>query len=185
MTHPHILLVDDEHMVLDALESLLSDAGFTISRATTSDIALAIFKCHDIDLLITDIKMPGCLDGVALAGRMREKKPDLPVIFLSGSLDGLASSDRLTWPSAFLIKPIDITAAVDTIDRLISGRPARTGATGRRAASDGPMSDSPMSDSPMPARPPGTGGSCNNDEATIGCWDDNEAPVHSRARMSS
>jgi DNA-binding NtrC family response regulator len=122
MIHPHVLLVDDEHIVLDALEGILSDAGFKISRAATSDSALEIFERGDVDLLMTDIKMPGSIDGVELAGLMREKKPQLPVIFLSGNLDGLANSDRLASPSAFLVKPIDIDDAIDTIDLLITGK---------------------------------------------------------------
>jgi CheY-like chemotaxis protein len=136
MTHPHILLVDDEHIILDVLEANLSDAGFKISRASTSDAALEIFERDDVQLLMTDIRMPGSADGIVLASRMREKKPDLPVIFLSGNLDGLANSDRLACPSAFLVKPVDVNDAIDTINLLISGHSDPAALVQNRAASD-------------------------------------------------
>lgn len=136
MAHPHILLVDDEQMVLDVLECILSEAGFKTSRAATSEAALKIIEQQDVNLLMTDIKMPDSLDGVVLAGLARQKNPQLPVIFLSGNLDGLANSGRVAPPSAFLIKPLDVNDAINTIDLLMSGGCGPNDVI-HRAASDG------------------------------------------------
>jgi DNA-binding response OmpR family regulator len=169
MAYPHILLVDDEHIVLDALENMLSDSGFRTSRAATSGAALEIFARNDIDLLITDIKMPGSLDGVALAGLMREKKSQLPVIFLSGNLDGLANSARLASPSAFLVKPVDLTDTLGIIDMLMTGRYDPTDVIDNRAASV---------DRQLTERPIGTPDSDRHAAETAYTWEDEEKPVH-------
>jgi CheY-like chemotaxis protein len=168
MAHPHILLVDDEHLVLDVLDSTLAEAGFKISRAPTSHAALEIIKQQDVHLLMTDIKNPGSVDGVALAGLARQEKPQLPVIFLSGDLDGLANSDRLPPPAAFLVKPVDVIDAIDTIDLLMSGECGPTDVVHNRAASD---------DRQITQRPTGTPTSDRHATETAHIWEDEHMPV--------
>jgi two-component system, response regulator PdtaR len=169
MAHTHILLVDDEHIVLDVLESILSDAGFKTSRATTSAAALKIFGQQDVHLLMTDIKIPGSLDGVVLAGLVRQKKPGLPVIFLSGNLDGLANSDRLAPPSAFLVKPVDVNNAINMIDLLINGGCSATDVIHNRAVSD---------DRQITQQPTGYPTSDRHAAETAHAWEDEDRPVH-------
>jgi two-component system, response regulator PdtaR len=173
MAHPHILLVDDEHLVLDVLESTLSNVGFTISRAAISAAALEIFRQKDVHLLMTDIKMPGSVDGVVLAGLARQKKPQLPVIFLSGNLDGLANSDRVAPPSAFLVKPVDVNDAISMIDLLMSGACGPTDVIHNRAASD---------DRQLTQRPTGTPTSDRHATETAHTWEDEDRPVRQPGR---
>jgi CheY-like chemotaxis protein len=168
MAHPHILLVDDEHLVLDVLETSLSDAGFKVSRAATSDAALEICKQQDVHLLMTDIKMPDSLDGVVLAGLARQKRPQLPVIFLSGNLEGLANSDRIAPPSAFLVKPVNVNDAIKTINLLIGGEAGSTNMVNNRAPSD---------DRQITQRPTGTPTSDRHATETAHTWEDEDGPV--------
>lgn len=168
MTYAHILLVDDEHIVLDILESVLSDAGFKISRAATSEAALEIFERDDVHLLMTDIKMPGSLDGVLLASRMREKKPQLPVIFLSGNLDGLANSDQVAAPSAFLVKPFNMDEAIETINLLITGKSSSVDLIHNRAA---------LPSRQITEQPTGTPTSGHHAVGTAHGWEEEEKPV--------
>lgn len=170
MTHPHILVVDDEHIILDVLERALSDAGFQISRADASDAALGIFEHEDIDLLMTDIKMPGPVDGVALAGLMRRRKPRMPVIFLSGNLDGLANSDRVEPPSAFLIKPVILDDVMTIVGQLIFSQRDPADLIHDRAASDSRR---------ISERPTGTPTSDRHAMETAHAWEDEERSVRS------
>jgi DNA-binding NtrC family response regulator len=173
MTHPHILVVDDEHIILNVLERALSDAGFRISRADSSDTAREIFEREDIDLLMTDIKMPGPVDGVTLAGIVRRRKPQLPVIFLSGNLDGLANSDCVESPSAFLIKPVNLDDVMDTVAQLMAGEHDPTDLIHNRASSDTRR---------ITERPTGMPTSDRHAMETAHSWEDEETPVRKPAR---
>jgi CheY-like chemotaxis protein len=130
--------------------------------SSTQSEAEPIFRQQDVHLLMTDIRMPGSLDGVVLADLARGKKPHLPVIFLSGNLDGLANSDRLAPPSAFLVKPVDMNDAIDTIDLLMSGDRGPTDVIHNRAATQ---------------RPTGTPTSDRHKKETTYTWEDEDRPV--------
>lgn len=87
MTAEHtILVVDDEPDIIALAGTFLKDAGYRALAAANADIALIILKQPAIafDLLITDIIMPGTLDGVSLAVEARRLLPSLPVIYMTG-----------------------------------------------------------------------------------------------------
>lgn len=175
MTRPHILVVDDEHIILDILERALLDAGFRISRAGASDAALGIFEHEDIDLLMTDIKMPGPVDGVTLACLMRRRKPRMPVIFVSGNLDGLANSDRVEPPSAFLIKPVILEDVRKTVGQLMSAQWDPNGLIDDRAASYNRR---------ISERPTGMPTSDRHATETAHAWEDEERLVRKPVRST-
>jgi PAS domain S-box-containing protein len=80
-----ILLVEDQEPVLDVLAKILRAEGHEVTPAISGDHAIGIFEDRaDYDLLITDIDMPGELQGPDLAARILQHNADLPVIFLSG-----------------------------------------------------------------------------------------------------
>jgi two-component system cell cycle sensor histidine kinase/response regulator CckA len=80
-----ILLVEDESMILNYESELLRRLGYAVLPALTPAAALELAGRHaaEIDLLITDVVMPG-MDGPELATRMREQVPGLPILFISG-----------------------------------------------------------------------------------------------------
>jgi CheY-like chemotaxis protein len=80
-----ILVVEDQEDVLMVLVKILEKAGYSVTSAASGDIANKIFGdgIH-FDLLVTDIVMPGQLQGVELSCKLRERKPNLPVVFISG-----------------------------------------------------------------------------------------------------
>lgn len=85
MTGERILLVEDEFLVRLTLVEALTEEGFQVVEAATGDEAAALFESEPlIRLLMTDIQLPGSLDGRALAKRVRAIRPDLPVIFMTG-----------------------------------------------------------------------------------------------------
>jgi two-component system NtrC family response regulator len=81
-----ILIVDDEKNYLVVLEDLLSDEGYQLLTAEAGAKALEIVHSHDLDLVITDMKMPG-MDGMALLERIHIFKADLPVIMMTAHGD--------------------------------------------------------------------------------------------------
>ncbi len=82
---PRVLLVEDEALVRTMAEEDLAELGCTVTAASTGDEALVLIEAGErFDLLVTDIRMPGVLDGWALARRAREAMPTIKVIYVSG-----------------------------------------------------------------------------------------------------
>ena len=77
-----ILIVDDEKNYLVILDDLLSDEGYQVLTADHARQALDIFGSHELDLLITDMKMPG-MDGMALLEQVHAHNPELPVVMMT------------------------------------------------------------------------------------------------------
>lgn len=94
-----ILLAEDEVLVRELAFEDLTDAGFEVVAARNGDAALAILQDdRNFDLLFTDIRMPGSIDGWELAAEAKRLIPGLKVVYSTGldeSDKGLDSSDRL------------------------------------------------------------------------------------------
>jgi DNA-binding NtrC family response regulator len=95
MREQTILMVGDETDILDPAADVLSEAGYRPRTVPNGGIALIILQQRGIsfDLLITEIAMPGELDGFALASVVRELCPELPIIYMSGA-GGAAARSR-------------------------------------------------------------------------------------------
>ncbi len=85
MSNPQsvIAIVDDDQRLLESLEDLLESAGHAVRAFSSAQTLLNSNALPEIDCLITDIGMPG-MDGVELQRLMSEKRPDLPVILITG-----------------------------------------------------------------------------------------------------
>ena len=79
-----ILVVEDEFLIRLSLTEALADAGFAVTDAETADVALPLLQSGKFDLLITDIQLPGTMNGADLARAARTKQPSLPIIYISG-----------------------------------------------------------------------------------------------------
>ena len=104
-----LLLVEDEPLLLRSAERLFEARGFDVISVGDGAQALqASGLAPRVDLLVTDISLPG-IDGIELAVRLRETRPGLPVLFMSG-LEAELADIRLpeggTW--AFLPKPFAV-----------------------------------------------------------------------------
>ena len=79
------ILVEDEELVRQFTVDLLGEFGYRILAAANGREALDLLESETaVDLLFTDIVMPGELDGFALARRARQRRPSLPVLYTSG-----------------------------------------------------------------------------------------------------
>lgn len=103
-----ILLVEDNIEVLAAIQSTLSKLGYGVIQATSGDAAFEIFPQRpEIDLLLTDIVMPGELQGTTLAKALRKLRPDLPVVFMSGyASEATVHGNDLRPEDTRLMKPV-------------------------------------------------------------------------------
>ena len=106
-----ILIVEDEFLIRLTLAEALSDEGFVIVEAEDGESGLELLRADpSIVLLLTDLQLPGQLDGRGLADAARVFRPDLPVIFTSGRPDARTSGHHeLFIPKPYL--PSDIISA--------------------------------------------------------------------------
>ena len=82
---PTILVVDDEALIRMSISDFLQECGFNVLEASNAAEALEMIQSDQsvLDLVFSDVRMPGELDGFGLSKWIRENRPDLPVILLS------------------------------------------------------------------------------------------------------
>ena len=115
-----ILLVEDEPLAREGMAETLFNAGFDVTATCTGDEAAILMAQDGFDLLLTDITMPGAIDGIGLAEHAREVHPGLPIVFVSGCPDtGRAGS--VGAPTRFIPKPFDNAALIGAIRSLVPG----------------------------------------------------------------
>ena len=117
-----VLVVEDEAAVLDVLVNSLTRAGYQITSARSGDAALKIWENDSgFDLLLTDIVMPGRLQGTHLAKELRARDPDLPVIFLSGyAREATVHGNGLRPEDIRLMKPVSRTDLVSAVEQALA-----------------------------------------------------------------
>jgi FixJ family two-component response regulator len=116
-----IAVVDDDYRVLESLESLLASAGFVVRLFTSPEDFMRGFEWLTADCLISDIDMPG-LSGVELRRRVRERRPTVPVIFITGRYrveDFAAELKEDT--HLFFKKPFDGQKLLATVRNALNG----------------------------------------------------------------
>ena len=115
MEQLRILLVDDEEDFASTLAERLVLRGFQAEVATSGIDALRHVGEDDFSVLILDVKMPG-IDGLGLMAEIKRKRPDLPVILLTGH-GSVANAETGMKEGAFdyLMKPIDIDELIEKI----------------------------------------------------------------------
>ena len=84
MTARKILLAEDEPLLRELTSEDLRDAGHTVACAENGDVASKILEQEFFEVLLTDIRMPGNLDGWELARAARARWPAIKVVYLSG-----------------------------------------------------------------------------------------------------
>ena len=108
-----VLVVEDELMLLDVVTAHLEDVGYDVVPATTAEIALDILKSKGrVDILFTDIRLPGAMDGWQLAEAARGMRPSLPVIYATGFSH---TPPRMVEGAVFFQKPYRAAALIRAI----------------------------------------------------------------------
>jgi two-component system, cell cycle sensor histidine kinase and response regulator CckA len=119
-----VLLVEDEGNVRAAAITALRRHGYRVFGAASGPEALRSWeKCRgQIDLLLTDVVMPGGMNGRELAARLRRQKPDLKIIICSGySQDPNAPVSDPVEPATILRKPFNIAQLLQAVQKCLNG----------------------------------------------------------------
>lgn len=122
METPSILVVDDELLIRDLLYDFFSGQGWNISVAENGEKALEIVRAKNIDLVLTDIKMPE-MDGLTLTGHLRETRPDIPVVIMTGfpSIETAVSALR-NKAADYVVKPFNINQLFKILEAKLAER---------------------------------------------------------------
>lgn len=111
-----ILVVDDDPLLNSVTVNIFEDAGFVALAAADADEAMAILESRsDIALLLTDINMPGSIDGLALAHEVRKRWPSIKIVIVSSRVP----ESVLPAGSRFFRKPYYAETIISEIRSLI------------------------------------------------------------------
>lgn len=119
-----VLLVEDDDGVRDFAREVLTRAGVRVAIASDGAEGVAIARAHgyEFDLIVTDIVMPE-VNGPQMVARIREGRPDIPVLFVTGWADNAVTREDMQPGKEGLIeKPFTAQALRDAIQRLVAGR---------------------------------------------------------------
>lgn len=114
---PSVLVVEDDVLLRLITADDLRAAGYNVVEASSADEAMTVLdSAVPVDLVLTDIRMPGSMDGLALAAIVRQRWPDLKIVVASGERPGQAA---LAVADAFLPKPYDSAAILARLKTLM------------------------------------------------------------------
>ncbi len=123
-TEGTILIVDDDEMIIELLETILVESGnYTILKALNGREALDVInQTEEIDLVLTDLKMP-VMGGMELLAEIRRIRPDIPVVILTGygRREHVIEALRLG-ASNFLLKPQEVEMVYAVVNKIIRVR---------------------------------------------------------------
>lgn len=119
-----ILLVEDEELLRAGVQEVLEIQGYKVITAPDGQQALACLSAHAIDLIITDLVMPK-MDGINFVKQLRDIKPELPVIVVSGSTRNIMQrygidSIQVPGANASLPKPFKSVDLIEQVRQLLA-----------------------------------------------------------------
>ncbi len=119
--HEHILVVDDEEVLVDVISGILTFMGYQVTTSNSSNEALVKFAAApvDFDLVLTDMTMPD-LTGIQLSNRLREIRPDIPIVLCTGYSHQLINRrPEELGLKAIVMKPIQTSELARTIRKVL------------------------------------------------------------------
>ena len=117
-----VLVVEDDPGIAELAEALLAELGFHATVVNSGAEALAALTRMDkLELLFSDVVMPGGMSGLELARRVRQRRPELPVLLTTGYSE--IASEVTEFP--LLPKPYQLSELADAINRALARRPMR------------------------------------------------------------
>ena len=120
-----LLLVEDEFLISEMVAEDLSEQGFVVCAVANGADALSHLASAAVDILFTDVNLPGGMDGMTLARCAREMKPDLPVVYASGHVNAF-DLERCVPGSIFFAKPYVPSLIGRILASAMKGSPTKT-----------------------------------------------------------
>jgi len=116
--HPIVLIVEDEWLLRAHARDVLENAGFDALEAADADEALRVLAEHpEVNALFTDINLPGTLDGLQLARKVYQSRPDIRLLITSGKI--APGKGQIPHEGIFLPKPYSPDAVVRSLSNLL------------------------------------------------------------------
>jgi two-component system, response regulator PdtaR len=113
-----VLVVEDEILISNLIAEVLGESGFDVHAVANAEAALAYVDSNAaVDVLFTDINLPGGMDGSKLAERVRERRPELPIVYCSGRFSPSALAPPVP-RSVFVKKPYVLADVCTLLERL-------------------------------------------------------------------
>src|SRR5688500_3603834 len=114
----NVLVVEDEMVLRMRAVDIVEDAGFTAVEAVNADQALSILESRsDISLLLSDIQMPGSMDGLKLAHAVHDRWPSIKIILVSGHVK-ISGEDKPA-ESRFFGKPLEMKQMIAELQDMV------------------------------------------------------------------
>jgi DNA-binding NtrC family response regulator len=121
-----ILVVEDEALIRMSTVALLEDAGLCVLEAANSAEALRILGQHgEISVLVTDVRMPGTMDGLALVSRVQRDHPVIRSVVVSGN--ATATEAYKAGAARFIAKPYLVQNVIQAVLSLVPSNPSPLG----------------------------------------------------------
>ncbi|MGO4004861.1 response regulator [Pseudomonas fluorescens] len=117
-----VLIVEDDPSILMVLSAYLSGEGYRVLEAENAEQAFAILATKpNLDMMITDFRLPGGINGVQIAEPAVKLRPELKVIFISGYAQEVRETDSpITRKAPILDKPFDLDELQDLMQDMLS-----------------------------------------------------------------
>ena len=121
---PAILVVEDEVLIRLVIADYLRECGFKVYEAGTAAEAIEVIESETaaIDLVFSDVRLPGQMNGFGLAHWARVNRPDLLVMLTSGDANRSEAAKQLCENEPFFAKPYDVELVVARIRAMVDAR---------------------------------------------------------------
>ena len=126
-----VLVVEDEVLVRMVIAEYLRDCGYVVIEAGNAKEAVALFQADiEVDVVFTDVQMPGEMDGFGLARWVRQTRPGVDVIITSGAAKAADAAAGLCEDGPFMQKPYEAEDVIRRIRQLLAARAGKAGHDG-------------------------------------------------------
>jgi len=114
-----ILLVDDNRSGLSARKAILAELGYAVDCAEDAAGGLRLFDRHSYDLVVTDFRMPD-MNGDQFINELRRRRPEVPIVLLSGFVEALGLNEKNTGADAVIMKSArEVQHLTSAVNRLL------------------------------------------------------------------
>jgi DNA-binding NtrC family response regulator len=121
LSRANILLVDDEPLVLEMFESVLSDEGYDVTLASSAQQAIALLDKRSFDVLISDVLLDD-MDGFEIQSYAKRKYPDMGVVLITGAPNPIDEQRAFIFGISYLSKPTGFDALLRATEQAIESK---------------------------------------------------------------